>query len=219
MSKIVNVNNMQQLIDLNKDLINFKLDFKVSSENNQPFETVVVSQTKLDSGEPLEFKKVDNGIISGNIVADNGSKQNYYLVLKSDTPTKCTIEIILEEIPLNENIRKKQEEYNRALLHERQLSKNTLKNEKQETGIFNWKTILFLLVIVGGIILYYLFFMKKGSFPVTQTDHLTNIVPVSQDIELPIISSETLDLGAESVPIFNNINQNLLDRLNNIQMY
>ena len=218
MSKIVNVNNIQQLIDLNKDLINFKLDFKVSSENNQPFETVVVSQTKLDSGEPLEFKKVDNGFISGNIVADNGSKQNYYLVLKSDTPTKCTVEIILEQIPLNENIRKKQEEYNRTL-HERQLSKNTLKNEKQETGIFNWKTILFLLVIVGGIFLYYLFFMKNGSFSVTQTDPTPDIAPISQDIELPVISSETLDLGEECVPIFNNINQNLLDRLNNIQMY
>jgi hypothetical protein len=219
MSKIVNVNNIQQLIDLNKDLINFKLDFKVSSENNQPFETVVVSQSKLDSGEPLEFKKVDNGFISGNIVADNGSKQNYYLVLKSNIPTKCTIEIILEQIPLNENIRKKQEEYNRALLHELQVPTKTLKNEKQETGIFNWKTILFLLVIVGGIFLYYLFFMKNGSFSVTQTDNITDTVPIPQDTELPVISSETLDLGEECVPIFNNINQNLLDRLNNIQMY
>ena len=110
MSKLINVSNVRQLIDLNQDLVNFKLDFKVSSENNSPFNAVVASQAKLDSGEPLVFKNVDNGSIAGNIIADTGDKQNYYLVLKSETPTKCKVEINLEEIPINKKILERNEE-------------------------------------------------------------------------------------------------------------
>ena len=226
MSKLVNVNNIQQLIDLNQDIINFKLDFKVLSENNIPFKAVVVSQSKLDSEEILDFKDVNNGVISGNIIADNGVKQNYYLVLKSDSPTKCTIEINLEEIPLNEDIKRKQQEYQNKILQE-QYQKELLqhqnivksKDTNKNVGFFNFKTILFLLVIAGGIIFYYLFYMKKQSTQQSIVDLPTNFILPTENVELPIISSNTLDLGEERASIFNNINENLLSRLNNIEMY
>ena len=230
MSKLVNVNNIQQLVDLNEDLTNFRLDFKVLSENNIPFKAVVVSQSKLDSEENLDFKNVDNGNISGNIVADNGVKQNYYLVLKSENPTKCTVEINLKEIPLNENIRKEQEEYQKKLLEEQynqqrireqETSIIKQKNEKKKTeGFFNLKTILFLLVIAGGIIFYYLFYVRTNNQVNLDLNLSTsNNIPLIENIEIPVISSNTLDFDSGSVPIFNNINENLLSRLNNIQMF
>ena len=232
MSKLVNVNNIQQLVDLNEDLTNFKLDFKVLSENNLPFNAVVVSQSKLDSGENLDFKNVDNGTISGNIVADNGIKQNYYLVLKSENPTKCTVEIDLKEVPLNENIKKKQEEYQKQLLLEEKYNQQRIldqqtsiikqKNaQKKSEGFFNLKTILFLLVISGGIIFYYLFYVRNKHQVNLDIGEKTliNTPLLNEKIELPVISSNTLEFDSESMPIFNNINENLLSRLNNIQMY
>lgn len=233
MSKLVNVNNIQQLVDLNGELTNFKLDFKVISENNIPFKTVVVSQSKLDSGEILDFKNVDNGTISGNIVSDNGVKQNYYLILKSENPVKCTVEINLQEIPLNENIKKKQQEYQQQLLQEQeqeyqrrllQQKEQSIKQKnlsKKSEGFFNLKTILFLLVIAGGIIFYYLFYIRnKDQLNLDSGISISENVPIFADnIDLPVITSNTLDLTGDSSPIFNNINTNLLSRLNNIQMY
>lgn len=231
MSKLVNVNNIQQLVDLNEELTNFKLDFKVVSENNVPFKTVVVSQSKLDSGEILDFKNVDNGTISGNIVSDNGVKQNYYLILKSENPVKCTVEINLQEIPLNENIKRKQQEYQNQLLQEQeyqqrlfQEKENSMKQKKlkkNSEGFFNLKTILFLLVIAGGIIFYYLFYIRnKNQVGLDAGISISDNIQMStENIDLPVISSNTLDLSNEINPIFNNINENLLSRLNNIQMY
>jgi hypothetical protein len=231
MSKLVNVNNIQQLVDLNGELTNFKLDFKVISENSVPFKTVVISQSKLDSGEILDFKNVDNGTISGNIVSDNGVKQNYYLILKSENPVKCTVEINLQEIPLNENIKRKQQEYQNQLLQEQEYqqrifqekenSMNQKKLSKKSEGFFNLKTILFLLVIACGIIFYYLFYIRNknqvgldAGLSIIDNRHM-----FSENIDLPVISSNTLNLSNEINPIFNNINENLLSRLNNIQMY
>lgn len=227
MSKLVNINNIQQLVDLNEDLTNFRLDFKVLSENNVPFKAVVVSQHKLDSSEILDFKNVDNGIISGNIISDNGVKQNYYLVLKSENPTKCTIEIDLKEIPLNENIKRKQQEYQTQLLEEQKILQNSTsfrgqKNVKKNTkGFFNLKTILFLLVIIGGIIFYYLFYIKTKKQGTLDSELFinSNKTLLPENIDLPVISSNMIDLGSENVPIFNNINENLLSKLNNFQMY
>lgn len=233
MSKLVNVNNIQQLVDLNGELTNFKLDFKVISENSAPFKTVVVSQSKLDSGEILDFKNVDNGTISGNIVSDNGVKQNYYLVLKSENPVKCTVEINLQEIPLNENIKRKQQEYQNQLLQEQEYQQRLLQEKekssiikqknlnKKSEGFFNLKTILFLLVITGGIIFYYLFYIRNKQ-PVNLDSGLSisdNIPMFTDNVDIPVISSNTLDLTSEINPIFNNINENLLSRLNKIQMY
>ena len=224
MSKLVNVTNIQQLIDLNRELVNFKLDFKVFSENNEPFKAIVITQSKLDTEEIINFKNVDNGIITGNIVSDNGIKQSYYLVLKSDNPTKCTIEINLEEIPLNKKIQeeyqreqqeeyqRKQKEYENKQSTDVQLHKKETSNKNDKKSFFNLKTILFLLVIVGGIIFYYLFYIKKAGGGQTKSQ----IGEIPTIVEMPvIIPPKAIDLG-ESIPLFND---SLLSRLNNIQMY
>ena len=95
------------------------------------------------------------------------------------------------------------------------------KLKKKSEGFFNLKTILFLLVIAGGIIFYYLFYIRNKNQVGLDAGMsiIDNMQMSSENIDLPVISSNTLDLSNEINPIFNNINENLLSRLNNIQMY
>jgi hypothetical protein len=224
MSKLINVSNVQQLIDLNQDLVNFKLDFKVSSENNSPFNAVVASQAKLDSGEPLVFKNVDNGSIAGNIIADTGDKQNYYLVLKSETPTKCKVEINLEEIPINKKILERNEE---AKLKEFQQHQQHLHNLKKmgnnHSSFFNTKNLILFSLIFGGILFYYLFYVKKNLSIQNEVvpAQLSDISTIPEIVMNPI--SKPLDLGDNNVVKSSNVlpskNQQLLSKLNDIKFY
>jgi len=104
MSNVVtlNLNNIKQLIDLNKDKVNFELDFQVESMNGVPFEALVVTQEMLDSETPLEYQKA-NGVISGKIVSDKNIYQNYFLILKSDTPVECKVMTNMKDIEPNLN--------------------------------------------------------------------------------------------------------------------
>ena len=228
MSKLINVSNVQQLIDLNQDLVNFKLDFKVSSENNSPFNAVVASQAKLDSGETLVFKNVDNGSIAGNIIADTGDKQNYYLVLKSETPTKCKVEINLEEIPINQKIleRKEEEKVKEFQQHQQYLHNLKKMESKNSSSFFNTKNLILFSVIFVGILFYYLFYVKK-NFNIQEDIISSQLVDIPTLTTIPDVVtnpvSKSLDLGDNNVVkssnIFTSKNQQLLSKLNDIKFY
>jgi hypothetical protein len=94
-----NLNKVRQLIDLNGDTTNFEISFKAVSKNREPFDMLIVDQTTLDNTPNLEFKKAVNGEIAGNIVQDKNIYQNYFMVLKSDNPCQCDVEIIKKELP------------------------------------------------------------------------------------------------------------------------
>ena len=98
--KIYNIANRQTLVDLNGDSINFKLDFQVSNKDNKEFEMLVVTQATLDSGKPIEYKKVQ-GRMSGNMLSDKNVYQNYYLILRAQQPTEITVELNFEKLPDN----------------------------------------------------------------------------------------------------------------------
>ena len=92
-TKIYNVTKMKQLIDLNKDIIDFDLTFKTTCENKeQEYQLLVVDQNTLDSGEPIEYKTT-TGSLSGNIISDKGIYKNYLLILKSDNDCRIKVEI------------------------------------------------------------------------------------------------------------------------------
>lgn len=205
LSKLINLTNVQQLIDLNEDLVNFKLEFKILSENNTPFNAVVATQVKLDSGEPLEFKNVENGSISGNIIADNGVKQNYYLVLKSEIPTKCKLEINIQEIPLNEKENKQQQMNNKEF--ERYMHSHGGKS--MDISFFNSKTFLLLSILVGGLVIYYLFYVKQNNINTSVSQ--TEIISSTPEIE-PIVIPTT-------DTIFDGKNSRLLSKINDITFY
>ena len=96
------IGKLKQLIDLNGDNTNFNISFKVTSENGEDFNALVVDQKTLDSGDELNYK-LANGVLSGTINADKNVYQNYFLILKADTPTNVTVEINIEELPQKDN--------------------------------------------------------------------------------------------------------------------
>jgi hypothetical protein len=100
-TKEIDINSIHQLIDLNKDLTNFKLQFNIQTKNsNEKCHAAVVSQSQLDSNNDIEYKIVENGKLSGEIVADKDIYQNYYLCLKTidNNPLKVRVTTHLEKI-------------------------------------------------------------------------------------------------------------------------
>lgn len=84
----VNVSDRHVLVDLNKQLKNFHLDFTVQSNDpSKEFEVLVINQKQLDltGVEGLPLRKVRE-TTSGTVRADSDVYHNYFLVLRSATP-------------------------------------------------------------------------------------------------------------------------------------
>jgi hypothetical protein len=92
------LNKIKQLIDLNGDKVNFELNFFVKSTNNAPFEAIVLDQETLNSEQPIEYKNVDTGELTGNIVWNKNIYKNYLLVLRSKDPCECEVTIDIQDI-------------------------------------------------------------------------------------------------------------------------
>lgn len=99
--KTYSVSKVKQLIDLNGDSVNFEINFKVSSRNKEPFDILVVDQATLDSNPNLQYKNVTNGIISGKVRQDKNIYQNHFIILKSDIPCECDVEVSKIDLPLS----------------------------------------------------------------------------------------------------------------------
>jgi len=97
-SKVYTVQKTQSLIDLNKNLKNFKLRLTASKvDPNQPnFKAAIVDQTMLDS-QNIQFRDVDSSI-SSTVVADKDVFQNFYLVLKCDSTAQVKVDTELTPI-------------------------------------------------------------------------------------------------------------------------
>jgi len=96
--KSLNLSTTNQLVDLNENSINFDLTFKVVSENNKPFYFTIVDQEMLDVNKDLDFRKVENGVISANIIASKNVYQNYFICLKADEDVNVQVFIDKKEI-------------------------------------------------------------------------------------------------------------------------
>ncbi len=86
-----------QLIDLNKEYVNFDITFECRAvDATKDFEIIVVNQEQLNTIDltNLTMKLTKNGYISGNIIADEDKYQNYFLILRA--PTEEPIEVDLE---------------------------------------------------------------------------------------------------------------------------
>lgn len=95
--RIYQLSKIQQLIDLNENLVNFELNFKITSKNGESFLASVNTQESLDSGETIDFQ-VAKGSISGNIVSDENVYKSYFLILKSEEPVEVEVLTELKEI-------------------------------------------------------------------------------------------------------------------------
>ncbi len=97
-NKTYSISNKIQLIDLNHDMINFRVEFLLSSSN--PFYALIIDQHTLDNTEiqNIEFRRVETSL-SGEVVSDKNIYQNYYIILKSEQPTDVNIQLHTTPLP------------------------------------------------------------------------------------------------------------------------
>jgi hypothetical protein len=96
------ITKLTRLIDLNNNMVNFKLRFTVTAidDPNTSFQCVVLDQETMDSIDEssIEFRNV-TGSLSGEIISDKNIYKNYMLLLRADVPTNVRVDLSLEEIP------------------------------------------------------------------------------------------------------------------------
>ena len=191
---IYKLNNIKQLIDLNKDKKNFELDFQVESSDGKHFDALVVTQEMLDSETPLEYQKAD-GFISGKIVADKDIYQNYFLLLKSNEPVECKVMVnvkdILPNLQQQENRlspRQKNDNFQQQKFRERERN-DDLKKPKKNLGKkwFTLKNLIFVgLILLGAALLWYFYFYKKtdvkNDTPLASSPQTLNTTDITDEI-------------------------------------
>lgn len=170
----IELSSRHQLVDLNKKLVNFKLDFKVTSPDMKEFDALVLTEDEINSFQNLdniEMKKAP-GKISGTIIADNNKYKNYFILLKADELHKVDVETIIEEIPPKEI----EEPVNLDLNVKDIEGVHDLK----ETPFYQtrgcWVLLVLCLLLLGFYFRDYIFKRKKTTLkPVSE---VVNIAPV-----------------------------------------
>lgn len=167
-----------QLVDLNKKLVNFKLDFNVVSLNDKDFEAVVMNQTdinKYDNLDTIEMKTAPKKI-SGNIIADNNVYENYFLILRSKEPQNVEIRTNVEEISprVEENLEL-----------EKEVSIEKTSNPFYKTRGC-WALIAIALILLGFYVKDH-FFNKTKSKGIVQTIQEDVVQPIKENVVTPFV--------------------------------
>lgn len=103
-TKTYAITKRHQLIDLNQDNVNFKLDFMVQTVHPEDeFQAIVVTQEQLNQVDlnKIEMKNAKHKI-NGSITANNNKYQNYFLVLRKKDDDKpdfnAEVSVLLEKV-------------------------------------------------------------------------------------------------------------------------
>jgi len=151
--EVYNLSTMTRVIDLNKNMVTYDIEFSVRSENGEPFSMAVVDKTTLENSTSIDFKQVESGQITSNLVQDKQVYQNYLLLLKSDVGCKCEVVITRKELPVAP----------------------VSQPLKKKSGGLKFLVII-LIIIGGGILLYYFYrsFKKNNeeNFPSSKGEEI-----------------------------------------------
>jgi len=184
----IEINPKHQLLDLNSDVVNFDLNFKVESQSNDVFHALVLSKNELDTYQDLNEiqMKESPGIIKGNIKSNDNNYQNYFLILKKmDGSTKANVNIQLEEL-------EKDISSNNSLSSSSSSSVNeTNKGENRFLQFYNhyFYHILLVLFLIGMGLVCYNYMQNRKNTPNlsnTPVDAKQNMEPIAPKIETPI---------------------------------
>jgi len=158
--KTYTLGKIKQLIDLNGDSTNFDLSFTITCQDETPFQILVVDQTTLDNTPELQYKQVTK-TISGNIVNDKNVYQNYFLILKSDTPCMVDVELVKKDLPKTPDS---------AMggvgdgIGEMPLTAPTRRVSTPPPSSIDWKKIgLIALVVIAGLCLLWWLYKRKSN--------------------------------------------------------
>lgn len=174
-----------QLIDLNGENVNFKLDFQVKSINPEhEFNAIVLTQEQLDSVDinKIEMKNA-KGKINGNIVANNNKYQNYFLVLKklnASTPDfNVQVDIALEPVEAVEQPQGMESTSapEETITTEQQPIPQPVQQPVQPFYRKPWFAVFVLLVLLGvGFLIYNCAILKKPLLFWNKTPKSTSVV-------------------------------------------
>ena len=185
-NKHILINNMKTLVDLNGDDVNFDIDFKVTSKNNEPYIISVVDQKTLDNQEDLEYKEVVDGYIAGNVKNTKNVYQNYFLCLKSpsESEIECDIEIIRNTPPVSTKTTRFQD------MEINEIAPQPYSKNKYYNCIFEWKWYIFYFIIFF-IFLYFLLYTTNVKNVLNTNKSGENIISSTVDSNIPLSSSST----------------------------
>ena len=148
-----------QLIDLNKEKVNFRCRFQVESiPNGQDFLAVVMNQDDLNNYHKLDDiqMKVAPGKIGGTIVADNNKYVNYFLILKSkeSVPLKVNLNTTIEDIEPNIQPESKENEYIPGTESDDDIIEKPVTNITFEKPIYKKLWFWIIMVLALGTLVY-----------------------------------------------------------------
>ena len=153
----IDLTSRHQLIDLNKKLVNFKIDFEVTSAEKKEFDAVVLNQTTInnyDALDKIEMKRAP-GHISGTIIADNNKYENYFIILKSEEPHSVEVITTVEEIPPKESTVDNNVGFNDVV-------KSGVTFNEEDIPFYKTRGCWFLLIVAIALVLYY---FRDNLFP------------------------------------------------------
>lgn len=149
---------VRQLLDINKDMINFHCKYTVKSTENNPFQVGVVSQSQLDNDEQVDFKMVEHNYLSEEVTFDKNIYQNFFLCLKAPLPTNVEVTLELEELP--------------------NFVDNTSPQTVDDSESISYKKIIVMVLLVA--LLLFLLYNLMGSNNSTEA-----VLPPLHSVELP----------------------------------
>lgn len=212
-TKSYEITKIKQLIDLNGDSVNFDINFRVYTRDKRPFEMTIVDQATLDNNTSIEYQKVVDGDINGQIIEDKNVYKNYFIVLKAEQPCVCFVEIHKKELPVNNNMNTNVNTNVKTPM----IPKPPIKVKKS----FPWLSLFTVIALAGLSYYLYKYFTKNNNVDeinnqqVVPQPVLSQQVVPPQPVFSPIASPiQTPRFARSSSPEQNNI----IDRLRNLSM-
>lgn len=182
----LSVNKLKQLIDLNGDSTNFHINYKIESKNQKPFDILIVDQTTLDNTPNLEYKKVEKGVVSGEIKQENNIYQNYFLVIKADEPVECVLTIDKKDLPKTPQNQAPQ--------------MTTPPITKKETSWLKY-VLIFLVLAVAGYMIYNMVVNKKA-----ESDNYNS--PLASPVASPVHMGNQFNFKTSAIDRLKKLNLN-----------
>ncbi|MDC3333021.1 hypothetical protein OAV62_02155 [bacterium] len=93
------LSTVKQLVDINKDVTNFRCKFSVISKEGKPFEAVILNQSSMDESQDFPFQQSTDGTFGGEIIMDKNTYQNFYLALRASEVTVVEVDLEFEALP------------------------------------------------------------------------------------------------------------------------
>ena len=93
------ISKTKTLIDINKTATNFEAEIEIICQNsNEPIYVAILNQTQLDNLSDIPYNKILKNYKDYVKVTDN-VYQNYFCVVKEDSPNNIDLSIKLRELP------------------------------------------------------------------------------------------------------------------------